>query len=1473
MQKTHGKQRVLSFLLAVAMVCSMLSTSLLSAFAVGTPELSNISISGDTGYYVKDGSLYSYNVQTERSSAVEKMAGLDADYVLYDGTTLYTAGTNTVVTAFNTADWSQKWKFDKQDRFQFNPPMAGAAWCQPNAEMVLKDGSLYLYTYAMGGTFIQQAKAAVVILKAADGSEKAPVSLAEVKNSNGSAKSLAFEMDGSIVFTGSTFATVNTETSEVTYQAGLFDGGAVYESAMEAVVGLSGGTIQYTAYPLTDSSEKRNMNLTPAGSTPVIVNADDVPVVFSIKDGKAVYDIFTGLELVTKTTNVEAESLSGLTVSGHNAYVLNKNGEIARIAVDFTDVPTHQAPAEEAKKLDERIMAVVNSLPIFNGAPDLSQMSLEYEKEIKAIYTAYITMDEAEQKGVFEAEWLNKLKDQTDELCANLDKLNDTIKELPAVENLKKTDTEAVKAAQDIYNGLKEFDRTLVDKKLSVLLEKVAAFDVTDQIDALPGVEDVKTTDLAAIQAARAAYETVADKWKSEVSNIGELEALEKKLDELLQSIEAGSYWSSYGKDRNNSAVVGSKLPTSLEEMEILFYGQEEKLSANEPIIVGDRMYTARGNKLSCFDLNGNRIATVDLYTSSDFFSRLAYGDGKIFVTISGRVQAFDAETLTPLWLTPKTNLQMQSPITYNDGYIYFGGTDAGGGAGGGTTGGGYFCVSTEDEDTNDKFEVKKYTWSSETTGFYWGGGIVVSDKVYFAGDNGILTVHHLTQDIVYDTYESGGKVRSVPVYDPVTNRLMVATVDNHTLYAIELNEDGSLNKETIIKTDEIGGTTGGFSAYNGRVYLPCGGMLNSDSLVVLELNEKAGEFKFAYDIPELKSQSLPLVTTAYATAENGYKVFVYAIDFESGVAYCFEDSQKQTAYREVFKIGNVEKIGGKEHKTTTYNSGGFRADQNGNLYFIGGSSWGFPNGDSATSYALTIFGNQNAAFTAEDVENAIALLPEDISYEDKENVLAARERYDALDGAVQADVANADELTTAVAEIKRLTQERLAQVEEEIEKISDPVVMADEKTIETASRLYGSLLEDDKAQVAGRDTLKTAIAALYDLKASVAGLIEKIDQLPERDEITLKHTALINEIWNAYEALCDSDKEKVTNRQKLLDAKDKLKELNDTLLVEDFIAEINALPAPNEVTLADETKIRNLYNGYEGMHDAAKALITNAQKLKELYARVSLYRAAVDEIDNLIWNELDPMNITLKNKALVESIAEKYAALRPEEQAYVKYYSDVENAQEIIASLEKGVVPKQVFENIVGMDCHYTVEGNGYMITFHGMDITRPSDFDYGISMNPSGKADFEKLLKNGIVFGFHQNGSFPGKAVVRFNVSLQNGSCFLYQYDAENKAALKVQPVEVKDGQAIFTVDKGGVYAIAEGLAAGENGNENGGQSNDQNTGIPQTSDTGVLEPDDTDIPQTGDTGVPATAAVLLVTSLMALILLTVKKQKQSI
>lgn len=918
------------------------------------------------------------------------------------------------------------------------------------------------------------------------------------------------------------------------------------------------------------------------------------------------------------------------------------------------------------------------------------------------------------------------------------------------------------------------------------------------------------------------------------------------------------AYWSSFAKDSGNSAVVESKLPTTLDEMEMLLYGQAEKvggenISAQDPVIVGDKMYftTTSGSTytydtLVCYDIvTGERLKEVKLgdgdgesVDKTGFFSRMCYGDGKLFVLLSNRIQAFDAETMEPLWLTPAEK-QMLCTITYNDGYIYTGYTNGGGG-GTGATQGAYVCVSTEDEDPSDPYEVKDYVWKSETGGYYWAGGVVVGSRIYFVGDSGVLYSHHLTKDVVYDTLDLGDQVRSNLIYDATTNRLIVATKYTAQLFTIELNADGTFNHQTVRESAEDaigGGVTGGVSAYNGRIYVPSGGMHVSGGFTVLD----AETLEPAYIIEGLSSQSVPLICTAYASEENNYKVYVYAIDYMSGVGYVFEDQPGQTQYKEAFQIGTNVQIGGEQYRGTTYNSASFKADQYGNLYMIGGSSsyfgtaYGPDYETGATTYALTIFRNTNAAFTAEDVENAVSILPDeqDAAYADKKTVLAAQKRYDGLAAAEQAEVGNAGKLTTLTGKMQELTDSLIAQAEEEIARISENVTLADEEAIEAAYFLYGSLLDEDKLLVQGREKLAEAVDALYDLKGSIDGLIEAIALLPDAADVTLEDKAAVNELWAAYQALSEADRAEVENADRLLAAKDKIKELDDAALVPGVEAAIAALPSAQEVTLAQEAAVQAAYADYAALHPNVQAQVQGREKLEAVYQAVTGYRAAVDEIDELIWNELDPRNITLADKETVQAILAKYDALRDSEKEYVQYYSDVADAQTIIASLEKGVIPELVFELIRDDDRDYSVSGEGYTLTFNGLDITRPADFAYGLTLgDTANKAAIAALAEDPFAFAFAQSGAFPGKATLTLEVGGQDGQRILYCFDPDTGAAEKLQTVTVTDGKAVLTIEEGGEYFLASGLKDGGTGTVPPAQeetpSNGQGTTSPSTGET---------------------------------------------
>ncbi|MEG2429451.1 MAG: hypothetical protein RSA99_03630, partial [Oscillospiraceae bacterium] len=553
------------------------------------------------------------------------------------------------------------------------------------------------------------------------------------------------------------------------------------------------------------------------------------------------------------------------------------------------------------------------------------------------------------------------------------------------------------------------------------------------------------------------------------------------------------SYWSSFGKDKANSTVVDAKTPISINEMQFTLNGQKEGVLAQDSIIVGDKMYVVTGrlegwkqifDKLSCYDLNGKLVKQVSLKSKTGFFSRICYGDGKIFVLLAEEIQAFDAETLKSLWISPKIDGQMLSTITYNDGYIYTGSTSGGGGFSDATDGK-FFCISTKDENVNNELEVKDYVWVSKTGGYYWSGAVVVDGKIYFAGDSGILYSHHLTKDIVYDSYDLGGQIRSNLIFDQSTNRLIATTKETKKLITMEINNDGTFKKSSVLSTkeNEIGQVTGGVSAWNGRIYVPS----SNSAFCVID----AKTLKTMYKIDNLQTQSVPLVTTAYANKNNKYKVYVYAVDFKTGNLFIFEDSQEQTSYKEVDVLKTGEKISGEDYKVTTFCSSSIKTDQLGNLYFVGGSSGnGKPNN---FPYALSVFKNKNAAFTKTDIENAIEILPEvnELKYSDKNLILATKKRYDDFKNTLSRannEIKNEEKINKLYNEIILISNKAIKETENNINLISNTVSLSDENQIEKATLLYSKLFDEDKLSVKSREKLQKATDTLYEIKNSVAG-------------------------------------------------------------------------------------------------------------------------------------------------------------------------------------------------------------------------------------------------------------------------------------------------------------------------------------------------------------------------------------------------
>ena len=184
--------------------------------------------------------------------------------------------------------------------------------------------------------------------------------------------------------------------------------------------------------------------------------------------------------------------------------------------------------AEDAlETIDQAAAGNVNTA--IGNLPAATDVTADDRADIKAAREAYDALDDA-QKKLVDADTLKKLTDAEDALStidqAAAGNAITAIENLPAVADVTVDSREAIEAAREAYDALDEAQKKLVDedtlKKLTdtekALKDAEIAKSVTDSINALPASDKIATTDKAAIEAARKAYNALTADQKKKVS-------------------------------------------------------------------------------------------------------------------------------------------------------------------------------------------------------------------------------------------------------------------------------------------------------------------------------------------------------------------------------------------------------------------------------------------------------------------------------------------------------------------------------------------------------------------------------------------------------------------------------------------------------------------------------------------------------------------------------------------------------------------------------------------------------------------------------------------------------------------------------------------------------------------------------------------------------------------------------------------
>lgn len=207
---------------------------------------------------------------------------------------------------------------------------------------------------------------------------------------------------------------------------------------------------------------------------------------------------------------------------------------------------------DDKQKEVDKVNTLLNELPDKDDVMFRDQTAVT---EARDAYDALKDMyEDVNLQGRISEDMLKKLTDAEERLKTlqeEIDYVAGLIEDIPAIDDLTVEDADQVQAARDAYEALNDeqkqkltesgllSDLLVAENQIGWLQKDVeAAKKVTDQINRLPSVKDLRLSDKTAVEAARYAYDNLSDTQKQYVSEdtvkaLEEREAEIKRLEEV----------------------------------------------------------------------------------------------------------------------------------------------------------------------------------------------------------------------------------------------------------------------------------------------------------------------------------------------------------------------------------------------------------------------------------------------------------------------------------------------------------------------------------------------------------------------------------------------------------------------------------------------------------------------------------------------------------------------------------------------------------------------------------------------------------------------------------------------------------------------------------------------------------------------------------------------------------------------------
>ena len=309
-----------------------------------------------------------------------------------------------------------------------------------------------------------------------------------------------------------------------------------------------------------------------------------------------------------------------------------------------------------------------------------------------------------------------------------------------------------------------------------------------------------------------------------------------------------------------------------------------------------------------------------------------------------------------------------------------------------------------------------------------------------------------------------------------------------------------------------------------------------------------------------------------------------------------------------------------------------------------------------------------------EKVENQIKQIDETIELTDEceAKITTARKAYDSLTREEKRYVSNYDVLLKAEEQLAALKKEKadkeaadavIAQID--ALPTAENVTLEHQEAVDAARDAYSKLTDDQKKLVSKETTDKLEraekkIAQLLEEQAADL-VLEEINALPSKDNLTLDDEVALAGAEAHYNALSDSQKEYLTGKAaesvaKLGELRTQLEKLKkdaaDKAAADAVTEKLNALPSEEDVMFQDEAVLKQAREAYDALSDDQKKFVSGEayDKLEKAEKKLEALKAEAEAVTKQIQELPAVGDLKLEDAEKVSLARSAYDALNADQ-------------------------------------------------------------------------------------------------------------------------------------------------------------------------------------------------------------------------------